>query len=110
MNIREKGREIRKQLGNQCHQPPKIWGKEKQMFPKEQAAFTRCHDRVRDGRCPSIEWPRNPEGFLEFLNEVGLIPSHLQRPSIGRKNHSKGYIKDNIQWEEYMVNSVKKGN
>jgi hypothetical protein len=84
------------------------WGEEKQKYGKEHATFIRCHNRVRDGKCPSIEWPRNTEGFKCFLNEIGPMPTNMFKPSIGRKDHSLGYITGNIQWEEHAINSTKR--
>ena len=74
----------------------------------ELAAFKRMHNRVRDGKVPSIHWPRTLEGFVNFLKEVGPIPFNLDKPSIGRIKHSFGYEINNIKWEEHRENSIKR--
>lgn len=71
-------------------------------------AFKGCHNRVRDGKCPSIAWPRTREGYIEFCAEIGLHPLGMAKPSVGRIDHRKGYEPGNIQWEEHRVNSVKR--
>ncbi len=69
--------------------------------------FKGMHDRVRDGKCPSIEWDRSQVGFEAFVKEIGSIPIGMDRPSVGRKDHSKGYECGNIMWEDFIINSGK---
>lgn len=71
-------------------------------------AFKGCHNRVRDGKCPSIFWPRTKEGYEQFCEEIGPHPEGIEKPSVGRKDHSLGYEPGNIQWEEHRFNSVKR--
>ena len=66
------------------------------------------HNRVRDGKSPSIYWARSLEGFVGFLKEVGPIPQPLAKPSIGRKRHAEGYMPGNVMWEEHSDNSRKR--
>ena len=74
------------------------------------AAFKRMHDRVRDGKVETISWPRKIEGFEQFRKEIGEIPSGMIKPSIGRIDHSQGYIPGNVVWQEYSINSkLRKG-
>lgn len=61
--------------------------------------WRRCIDNNR--RC---DFPRTKIGFEEFCNEIGPIPKDIKRPSVGRKNHDKGYVYGNIKWEEYEYN------
>lgn len=79
-----------------------------QSLSREVAAFKRAHNRVRDGKSPSIEWPRSLDGFVGFLSEVGRIPDNLAKPSLGRVKHSKGYQSGNVLWEEHAFNSIKR--
>jgi len=71
-------------------------------------AFKGCHNRARDGKAPSIEWPRNGEGYLQFCAEIGRPPAGMEKPSVGRKDHSIGYCSGNVQWEEHKFNSAKR--
>lgn len=74
----------------------------------ELAAFKRMHNRVRDGKSPSIQWQRTLEGFVLFLKEIGPIPFDLEKPSVGRIRHSQGYEAGNVMWEEHRENSIKR--
>jgi hypothetical protein len=75
---------------------------------KELAAFRRCHGRVAEGKVPSIEWARTPDGLRGFLSEIGPMPTSMKKPSVGRIKHSKGYVRGNVQWEEHKENSIKR--
>ena len=83
------------------------WKNKVHGFDKELAAFKRCHDRVRDGKPPSIQWGRDLKGFSEFVKELGECPP-MEKPSVGRIDHNKGYQKGNIKWQEHKENSVQR--
>jgi len=51
------------------------------------------------------EFTHSKEGFKAFVEYLGPIPSNLQKPSVGRFDHSKGYIKGNFVWQEASENS-----
>lgn len=74
----------------------------------ELKCFSAMFDRVKCGQSPSIEWTRSKEDFLKFLRTVGAKPVHMKRPTIGRKDHFKGYGPRNVVWEEFSLNSAKK--
>lgn len=84
------------------------WGIVSDKYKAELAAFKRMHDRVRDGKCPFIQWNRNLDGFVGFVREAGRIPSGLKKPSIGRLRHDLGYMEGNVAWEEHAENSIKR--
>lgn len=77
-------------------------------FPKEALAFLYMQHRVKHRKLTatgmSTAWQRTPEGFLAFLKYVGNVPKSMKRPTIGRKNHSKGYQPGNCGWQEYSEN------
>ena len=75
---------------------------------KELAAFKRMHNRVRDGIVQSIQWKRKLNGFAAFIKEIGPIPQHIKKPSVGRKRHAVGYKIGNVMWEEHSFNSIKR--
>lgn len=70
--------------------------------------FKGCHDRVRDGKCPSIAWPRTRQGYIDFCKEIGPKPEGMAKPSAGRIRHDLGYEPGNVRWEEHRLNSVKR--
>jgi len=70
--------------------------------------FKCCHNRVRDGKVKEIEWARDRDGYISFLKEIGLKPDDDQKWSVGRIDHSRGYVSGNIQWELHKHNSVKR--
>jgi len=55
------------------------------------------------GGC-GTEFTDDNQGFLEFVEYIGPVPSHLRRPTIGRKDHTKGYVRDNFSWQEHSEN------
>ena len=71
-------------------------------------AFKGCHNRVRDGKVCSIFWPRSRQGYLDFCKEMGPKPTQMNKPSVGRIDHSRGYEPGNVRWEEHAVNSIKR--
>jgi hypothetical protein len=70
--------------------------------------FKGMHDRVRDGKAPSISWPRTMVGLEDFKNEIGEKPpkpASTDRWSVGRRDHKKGYEVGNVFWQLQTENS-----
>ena len=44
-------------------------------------------------------------GLFEFIAEIGPYPSDMVRPSVGRKDHTKGYVRGNFEWQPLSENS-----
>jgi len=84
------------------------WIQIRKEFPIEFKRFIGCHNRVHEGKTPSMYWPRDSSGFFGWLSDIGPIPSHLEKPSVGRIDHSKGYVPGNMRWEEHRLNSIKR--
>lgn len=51
------------------------------------------------------DFKRCYEDFRDFVAELGPLPKNMARPSIGRKDHSKGYIRGNFAWQEMSENT-----
>lgn len=75
------------------------YGRLRKEFPIHFNAFRRMHKRN------VVEFPMNVEGFISFILVIGPVPKDMSRPSVGRKDHSVGYLKDNYRWESLSDNS-----
>lgn len=71
--------------------------------------FKGALNRTRAGKSPSFSFETSFEGFKRFMDEVGQIPDTMQRPSLGRRDHSKGYEIGNIFWQELSENCAENG-
>jgi len=49
------------------------------------------------------------DGFIDFILYLGAVPFSIKIPTIGRLDHSKGYIKGNFKWEEQYDNYSEAG-
>lgn len=43
-------------------------------------------------------------GSMLLLKRLGKVPKNMKKPTVGRKDHSKGYIPGNIMWQEWLEN------
>jgi len=59
-------------------------------------------DRVVEGM--STSFTRDRSGFLEFVEIIGSIPVNMVKPTIGRKDHTQGYVSGNIEWQSFFDN------
>jgi hypothetical protein len=61
------------------------------------------------------DFTRGRAGFYRWLDIVGHIPEGMAKPSIGRYDHSKGYVFDatnnrwNFRWQERSENCRESG-
>lgn len=87
------------------------WSKEKReaktKYKCDDKRIVRCFKWMQ-ARCIRTnrrnDFPRTKIGFANFCKEMGPIPVGMKRPSVGRKNHNKGYVYGNIVWERYEYN------
>lgn len=67
-------------------------------------SFKHMMDRVKLYNL-ECSYTRDEKGFLEFVKDIGEIPLNMKSPSVGRKDHTKGYVKGNFDWQERTENS-----
>lgn len=73
-------------------------------YPREVIKFRAMLDRAHQGYCDT-SWKRTTKSFWSFLKAVGPIPKHMKDPSLGRKDHSKGYLPGNVKWQDRRENN-----
>lgn len=81
-----------------------FYGLLRREYPRHFAAFSSLHKRVELGRS-TTDLPRNSEGFIQFLLEIGDLPVDMRKPSVGRKDHDLGYVRGNYEWQSLSDNS-----
>jgi hypothetical protein len=80
------------------------YGNLKSSYPIHWASFSAMHGRVRDFGL-DCDFPRNVDGFIDFILYVGPVPGDMIRPTLGRSDHSIGYLKGNFKWQESSDNT-----
>lgn len=68
-------------------------------------AFYRMHNRIRDWKLLT-DFTRTREGFVDFVVHIGEVPEGMIKPGVGRKDHTKGYVKDNFMWQSFRDNCI----
>lgn len=77
------------------------YGNLKKVFPIHFKRFKSMNHRR--GKV-NLEFRNSVEGFINFIVEIGPIPEGMVFPSVGRKDHSKGYEVGNFRWQEFSEN------
>jgi hypothetical protein len=73
-------------------------------YPIHYASFSRMHGRIWRDKL-STDFPRDFQGFKDFIAYLGDIPVGMNNPTVGRKDHSLGYVKGNFEWQSKSKNS-----
>lgn len=76
------------------------YGKYKKDYPVHWSSFIGMYKRAIN-----TEFPRTLKGFKDFINYLGPVPKGMKKPTVGRSDHNKGYIKGNFKWQELSENS-----
>lgn len=79
------------------------YGKLRSKFPIHFTSFADMHTRHKTkGIEISETFKRDVDGFINFLLYLGDL--NTEYDTLGRKDHSKGYIEGNFKWEPYWEN------
>lgn len=73
-------------------------------YPIHFSSFSRMHGRIWEFKL-TTDFPRTYQGFKDFVEYLGDVPVGMIRPSVGRKDHSLGYVRGNFGWQERSINS-----
>jgi hypothetical protein len=99
---------IRKSLRVRGYPHYGVW---RTRFPIHFRSFSGMHNRARKlDRTVAPEFSRTLEGFRQFVDYMGPVPSGMIRPSVGRKDHAQGYVRGNFRWQSYVENSSEAAN
>jgi hypothetical protein len=58
----------------------------------------------------SDEFSQTYLGFKNFIDYLGPVPENMIKPSLGRKDHSLGYIRGNFEWQSLSDNGKEAAN
>jgi hypothetical protein len=66
---------------------------------------------IRRGKKVGCDFTLGSSEFNKWLEIIGVIPEGMKKPSVGRYDHTKGYVFDtennrwNFRWQEYSENA-----
>ena len=68
----------------------------------------RFRDMIIRSRNKNIEceYTKSDEDFERWLIDIGPVPEGMKIATVGRHDHSQGYIKGNFSWQEKSDNSA----
>lgn len=77
-------------------------------YQKHFQSFSGMHKRLKISNL-STDFPRTLEGFISFIEYLGPIPCNMIKPTLGRLDHTLGYVKGNFEWQASKENSSEVG-
>lgn len=78
------------------------------LFSIHFTSFSCMHERINKSLL-STDFPRNLEGFINYIIYMGPIPADMVKPTAGRIDHDKGYIIGNFSWQSSTENNKEVG-
>lgn len=66
--------------------------------------FKNMHSRVKRNSL-EVDFSLDGEGLVDFIRYIGDIPAGMVKPTVGRQDHSLGYVRGNFAWQEHDENS-----
>jgi hypothetical protein len=82
------------------------YGSLKRDYPQHFSSFWNMHTRSRrKGLEVAYDFRRNFQGLANLVECVGPVPSEMKSPTVGRRDHGRGYVPDNIAWQDRAENS-----
>ena len=74
----------------------------REMYPDHYRHFCWVHNR---SGIVGTDFSDDASGLLEFIEEIGPYPLDMKRPTVGRRDHSLGYVRGNFAWQELRENA-----
>jgi hypothetical protein len=90
------------------------YGALREEFPRYYLCFNNMIERAQKYNLECL-FERNKEDLIQFMCIIGEVPKDMFCPTVGRYNHSKGYVFDsennrwNFRWQEKSENSREMG-
>lgn len=74
---------------------------------RHRSAFKKLHSRAkRLDLTVDPMFASSTAGYGNFIAYVGPVPSNMRRPTVGRYDHSRGYVAGNFRWQEHSENAA----
>ena len=75
------------------------YGQLTEKFPLHYRSFRKMHDhQIERDEKVSGAFTKTREGLINFIRELGPIPSGMRNPVLTRKHSRKGFVRGNLQW------------
>ena len=75
------------------------YGRLTEEFPTHYRSFKKMHDhQLERGEKVSSAFSTTQEGLINFILEVGPIPSGMKEPVLTRTHTRKGFVRGNLGW------------
>lgn len=79
------------------------WGELNELETLCRKKLKLIHDRCKRDNLIT-DFSNSRQGLRELVEYLGEVPDDMEVPSVGREDHSKGYIRGNFGWQELSEN------